>query len=101
MFRRISLGKTRNCSRAFSLISIRYRIADILLVHSCADKLGYAKQPSSLFKVCDSEGAVEPSRIDLHRYNVVKAPAVGVITVWKWPAAFLEGHISGPCRWLF
>src|SRR5206468_13092114 len=37
----------------------------------------------------------------LHRYNVVKAPAVGVITVWKWPAAFLEGHTSGPCRWLF
>jgi hypothetical protein len=23
------------------------------------------------------------------------------ITVWKWPAAFLEGHTSGPCRWLF
>src|SRR5438477_9505478 len=51
MFRRISLGKARNCSRAFSLISIRYRIADILLVHSCADKLGYAKQPSSLFRL--------------------------------------------------
>src|SRR5436309_11320835 len=45
-----SLGKARNCSRAFSLISIRYRIADILLVHSCADKLGYAKQSSSLFQ---------------------------------------------------
>src|SRR5439155_6038837 len=37
----------------------------------------------------------------LHRYNVVKAPAVGVITVWKWPAAFLEGHTSGPCPSLF
>jgi hypothetical protein len=30
---------------------------------------------------------VEP----LHRYNVLKTTAVGVITVWKWPAAFLEG----------
>ena len=33
--------------------------------------------------------------------NVVKAPAVGVITVSKWPAAFLEGHTSGPCPSLF
>src|SRR6266853_6276152 len=24
----------------------------------------------------------------LHRYNVVKTPAVGVVAVWKWPAAF-------------
>jgi len=37
----------------------------------------------------------------LHRYNVLKTPAVGVITVWKWPAAFLEGHTSGPCPSLF
>ncbi len=41
------------------------------------------------------------ARKALHRYDVVKAPAVGVITVWKWPAAFLEGHTSGPCRSLF
>src|SRR5437867_11218793 len=37
----------------------------------------------------------------LHRYNVVKAPAVGVITVWKSLAAFLEEHTSGPCPSLF
>src|SRR5438552_2918363 len=23
------------------------------------------------------------------------------VTASKWPAAFLEGHTSGPCRWLF
>jgi hypothetical protein len=37
----------------------------------------------------------------LHRYNVVKTPAVGVVTVWKWPAAFREGDTSGPCPSLF
>src|SRR5437762_10709452 len=37
----------------------------------------------------------------LHRYNVVKAPAFGGITVWKWPAACREAHISGPCPSLF
>ena len=37
----------------------------------------------------------------LHRYNVVKTLAVGVVTVWKWPAAFREGHTSGPRRWVF
>ena len=36
----------------------------------------------------------------LHRYNVVKAPAVGVITVWKWRAC-REGHTSESYRWLF
>ena len=31
-------------------------LADILLVHSCADKLGYAKQPSSLFQSSRQRG---------------------------------------------
>jgi D12 class N6 adenine-specific DNA methyltransferase len=37
---------------------------------------------------------IDTSHLDL-------APAVGGITVWKWPAAFREGHTSGPCLSLF
>jgi hypothetical protein len=37
----------------------------------------------------------------LQRYNVLKTPAAGGITVWKWPAAFLEEYTSGPCPSLF
>src|SRR5438067_4144381 len=62
---------------------------------------GYTSGPyPSLFLAARPVGDVKSLKA-LHRYNVVKAPAVGVITVWKWPAAFLEGHTSGPCRWLF
>src|SRR5204862_4248479 len=53
-----------------------------------------------LFSAARTVGDVKSLKA-LHRYNVVKAPAVGVITVWKWPAACREGHTSGPCRSLF
>jgi hypothetical protein len=40
-----------------------------------------------LFSVARPIGDVESLK-SLHRYNVVKTPAVGVLAVWKGPAAF-------------
>src|SRR5213076_2236737 len=48
MLRRISLGSARNCSRAFSLISSRYRTTGILLRRLCADKPAHATHTESL-----------------------------------------------------
>src|SRR6266513_1681618 len=47
-----------------------------------------------LFSVARPVGDVKSLKA-LHRYNVVKAPALGVITVWKWPAAFLRRDVLG------
>src|SRR5437870_12043953 len=51
MLRRISLGSARNCSRAFSLISIRYRTAGILLRRWCAGKPAHPTHAASFCSV--------------------------------------------------
>src|SRR5206468_4724205 len=78
-----------------------YIVRPVTASKSRACRAGYTSGPCRwLFSAARPVGDVKSLKA-LHRYNVVKAPAVGVITVWKWPAAFLEGHTSGPCPWLF
>src|SRR5437016_40620 len=68
---------------------------------SRACREGHTSGPCQwLFSAARPVGDVKSLKA-LHCYNVVKAPAVGVITVWQYPAAFLEEHTSGPCPSLF
>src|SRR5439155_21289037 len=87
MFRRISLGKARHCSRALSLISDTIiedrgqRTEDRIrhcLEMPAAFLEGHTSGPyPSLFLAARPVGDVKWLKA-LHRYNVVKAPAVGV-----------------------
>src|SRR5439155_6857501 len=80
-------SRTRQCDRC-RIVKITTFVRPVTASKSRACRAGHTSGPCRwLFSATRPVGDVKSLKA-LHRYNVLKTPAVGGITVWKWPAAF-------------